>query len=415
MPPVGQNKNSISQNAIGFFFFLMLLLPASYQAYRGILLLVIIFFSVFVKGKLYLNKSVAILWIINLSTSLFFIIRGIILKAPGAIPVSTVYLFWPMLYLYFANRCRSLDSICYYTKIIVWGGICTCLLLLLFIVNVFYPTPIISDIAVAQNFQSGFFDGFIKLHSENLTIIPYIFAFTFTLLMLRYIFGKIPFGNKKIVIIGFLLSAILILVSGRRAFWMLALLCPLIIVTLLELTGFHIKARYYIMFATGFVILLIGLLWILPLNVDTIVKEFLSSFEFNQAKSNIIRKEQYIALISDWEKYPLLGHGLGSVSTSCIRSEESPWNYELSYVALLFQVGIIGFLIYFLSVTWIFFQSIKIVKRNHEFATILLPQVVGLICFLIMNASNPYLLKFDLLWILFLPIISINAYLVNKS
>lgn len=61
---------------------------------------------------------------------------------------------------------------------------------------------------------------------------------------------------------------------------------------------------------------------------------------------------------------------------------------------LLSVVGIIGFTIYLGSVLWIYFKSYKLAKRNELYASILYPQIGGLFSFLVINATNPYLLKF---------------------
>tara|TARA_B110000971_G_C19803123_1_gene405305 strand:- start:163 stop:378 length:216 start_codon:yes stop_codon:yes gene_type:complete len=53
-------------------------------------------------------------------------------------------------------------------------------------------------------------------------------------------------------------------------------------------------------------------------------------------------------------------------------------------------------------------------RKKHSAIGLLAPQLVALVCFLIINASNPYLGKFDYLWTIFLPIASINAISLNS-
>jgi hypothetical protein len=45
----------------------------------------------------------------------------------------------------------------------------------------------------------------------------------------------------------------------------------------------------------------------------------------------------------------------------------------------------------------------------------MLPVLAGMTCFLIANATNPYLGKFDCLWVIFLPIALINYGLLNSN
>jgi hypothetical protein len=56
---------------------------------------------------------------------------------------------------------------------------------------------------------------------------------------------------------------------------------------------------------------------------------------------------QYKSLIEGWLKSPLIGSGVGAVA-SYVRSDEQPWSYELYFISILFQQGIIGFFMYFI-------------------------------------------------------------------
>ena len=86
-----------------------------------------------------------------------------------------------------------------------------------------------------------------------------------------------------------------------------------------------------------------------------------------------------------------------------IRSDVMPWAYELSYLALLYQTGLVGLGIYATGIAWIYFMGVKILRSGGMFAESMLPLLVGMTCFLVANATNPYLAKFDGLWIIFLP------------
>lgn len=96
-----------------------------------------------------------------------------------------------------------------------------------------------------------------------------------------------------------------------------------------------------------------------------------------------------------------------------IRSVEQPWAYELFYVALLYQTGMLCFIIYMFAIMWIFWYSLRIIKSDVYMGLYLIPILVGVICFLIANATNLYLAKYDYMWIIFLPIDFINYWLLN--
>lgn len=57
------------------------------------------------------------------------------------------------------------------------------------------------------------------------------------------------------------------------------------------------------------------------------------------------RLEMYYALVSIFEKYSLLGKGLGSGSELLIRFEDMPWYYELQWLSFLAQFGMVGFML----------------------------------------------------------------------
>jgi len=112
---------------------------------------------------------------------------------------------------------------------------------------------------------------------------------------------------------------------------------------------------------------------------------------------------------------PILGYGHGAGVATSVRSSEAPWTYELTYIALLFQVGILGFLIYFFAILWYLVKSIILVRVDRSTAFLILPLLVGSIEFLIASATNPYLLKFDYLWTIFFSVAVLNFYLLHRK
>jgi len=157
--------------------------------------------------------------------------------------------------------------------------------------------------------------------------------------------------------------------------------------------------------------------YILQLDISLLLDRLSAGFDFDNPtnESAYRRNEQFHALIDGWLENPLIGAGHGAAAIDNKNLEEMQWAYELSYLALLFQVGIIGFLVYLISIIWMIIKLIQKLKKNQEYSIIILPILVGLICFLIANATNPYLLKFDYLWVIFLPLAYLNAICINNS
>jgi len=84
-------------------------------------------------------------------------------------------------------------------------------------------------------------------------------------------------------------------------------------------------------------------------------------------------------------------------------------------MALLYHTGLVGTLIYAVAVLWVFWMGLKIVRSGHPYGIYLLPILVGSALFLIANATNPYLEKFDYLWVIFLPVAFINHWLLSQK
>ncbi|WP_058765897.1 hypothetical protein [Exiguobacterium chiriqhucha] len=87
---------------------------------------------------------------------------------------------------------------------------------------------------------------------------------------------------------------------------------------------------------------------------------------------------------------PLLGKGVGAYIEGYIRSFETPWSYELVYIALLYQSGIFGILLFVILVFSIIKKIYFRIDWEHDDS----PQyylgiLVGGVCFLVAGASNP--------------------------
>ena len=96
-----------------------------------------------------------------------------------------------------------------------------------------------------------------------------------------------------------------------------------------------------------------------------------------------------------------------------IRSVETPWAYELTYLALLYHTGVVGTLAYASGLAWIGTMSYRIARRGWSEAPALMATLSGTVIFLAANATNPYLEKYDYLWVIFLPVAFVNAWLVS--
>lgn len=118
--------------------------------------------------------------------------------------------------------------------------------------------------------------------------------------------------------------------------------------------------------------------------------------------SDSIRIEQQSYLMDAFFKNPILGSGFGS-SASEIRSETSPWSYELNMVALLMKIGILGVLFLYVIIYRIFtFYACYSNKTNlaHSYALLLSIIFIG--------STNPMLFNLAGLLVIFIIILPLE-------
>ncbi len=392
------------------FFFLMLLLPTQYQAFRGIILFLLVFSHFRSKG-LSVYPLILRLWIANFILFLFSTLYGVIVGNPGALGMATVDLIWPTLYLYFMMVSHSNQTVINLYKVIIYGGCFVSFVNAFFLANaIVFNIGFITAIATALGGMYGVSDGFVEFFMPSADFAPYFLYFGSTLLLLNHDYIDI---KKKYIILLVVLSVLLILLSARRISWLLVCALPLILLFFFKICRLKngvVKKIISVSLPLG--LLLLGVI-IYFLDVNIVIAQFNSSFEMELDESNYVRAMQFKSLTNDFLQHPIFGRGQGYVS-SFVSTPESPSEYEMSYSYMLGGKGLVGAFIIFGSYFIVLLKSIRAIRRSKELAGFVLPPILGLICLSIMNITNPYLNKFDFLWIFFLPIIVLNNLYFNK-
>jgi hypothetical protein len=112
-------------------------------------------------------------------------------------------------------------------------------------------------------------------------------------------------------------------------------------------------------------------------------------------RSNYVRYEQFFHLWHEFTENIFFGQGFGS-HPDYIRSIKKPSSYELYYMSLLVQLGIIGVvLLYFLVFRFVYSS------RNQK-SIFFYSNIYGILGFLIASLSNPYFDRFDAIFVLFI-------------
>lgn len=397
---------SLASISVLILIFLSQFLPTAYVELKIIVMCIAIFAMIpgFIIKKLFLLR-----WqfhgVLALAfTGALYSVYGFFRGNPGAIPVLSLYFAWPLVYLFFSTllvQSNSFVAISTTLKLSLFAVVLYSYLYLFYVAG-FLPEYLYLDLDQGQDI--GFHDGYIEYRLHSISSLVFLTTFYFHHVLEAY---KL---SKRISAVHFaflLLTSILIVLTGRKALLLVFLALPLIIFASNKLI--HNKRK----FKLGFFAVFIPLIGILLFNVaiqriglefDKIFEMFLSGFNFNSGEDSVTdRSLMFNSLMDGWVNSSVLfGAGNGAVA-SFVSSQKIPWAYELTYVYLLFSTGLIGFSIYFSWYAYSVWRLRKEMRKCPELAPSVGPLLTGSISFCIAAATNPYLSKFDFLWIVMLP------------
>jgi hypothetical protein len=391
-------------------------------------LLIAIAFEYFSTGRSRLDPRVG-LWTLGLAmVSFFFVMEGFVAMTPGASKVIGVYIVWPIIYTFWIGGLAQprLLLVIHRTAVVatlIVGvyGICYLLTQLGLLPDI----GLISWLSFGWEAEAfGTHEGYTQMQFAGMNslpfLLPYVMASSATQVPSagRHLFRQICLWTACI------LGWIVVLAAGRRALFLVVVLTPLLILFFRSFqpeTEKRMNRKSVITFCGLFVIsvvvLFAGLSSIYQFDVSAIWDRLVTGLDLSSQTIDagaILRHEQLLALVRGWLEHPILGVGHGASAFGSIRSDTMPWAYELTYLALLFQTGIVGFMAYSAGILWIFYRGVKIIAEGGPLGRMMIPMLVGLCSLLIANATNPYLLKFDGMWMLFLPLAVINFRLTRR-
>jgi hypothetical protein len=386
-------------------------------------LLVAIFVEYITTGRSQLDNVIG-LWSLALAViSFFFVMEGFFAGTPGARAAALVYVVWPVAYVVWiagVANARTLLGI-HYTAIIatLFIGLYGCMFLLTQI-HVIPEFKIISALSFGWEDESfGAHEGFTGMQFAGLNSLPFLLPYVMASLAIQFP----PKAGKRSIRQTFtwaacILGWIVTLAASRRALLLVISLTPLLILALRsfqpkieKLTNKRSMLSFSLLFIGGIILLFIGLSSIYSFNLSSMWDRFASGFDLGSQtldEGSALRNEQFYALMRGWMEHPILGAGHGASAFGSIRSQNMPWAYELSYLALLFQTGLVGFVAYTAGVGWILHQGLKMIREGGHLGRMMIPVMVGCCSMLIVNGTNPYLSRFDGMWMLFLPLMVIN-------
>jgi hypothetical protein len=409
-------------------FFLIVLLPAAtiVAGAKIVLLgvlLVLVSLGAVIKGKFELDPAVALLTCAFATFGFLLVVRGWFSGAPGATNLSGVHAVWPLVYLALIGAILRIRTFRNVETIIAAAAALTGILAVIYLLSQlnFVPAiPHFDALLPDEEAGIGFFEGYVRMNLPGINSLGFVVPFLMATIVMTSSAHRETARWKVFLWTSLLLSMFVVIVSGRRAITLDLALAPVLILFFghffpvverrVLLRAFR---RFAIAAVLGVFLLVLLLRPFYTINFSGFFERFFSGFDFSATSvdnSPDERRQQYFALVNEWYEHPVLGAGLGEPAYGSVRSDAMPWAYELSYLALLSQTGLLGVTVYGSGIAWIYWMAVRIFRAGGPFGEIMLPLIVGTTCFLIANATNPYLAKFDGLWTLFLPLALINRW-----
>ncbi|NNF67986.1 MAG: hypothetical protein HKM98_10800, partial [Gammaproteobacteria bacterium] len=296
------------------------------------------------------HKSVFVFMSALLCVNGFFVLRGLLngASAEASVEVVLVYLFYPIFYLFLLFLAPSIIDLKKLAKVLIVVSIVISFLtvsqglrvigsdivpgysLLYFI----YP-GLASDYV---DFAFTGVDGFLPRATERLIFLA---PFAVGLLVARHALGL----SRILVALNLLAVISATAFTGRRAILLIVVLAT---ATLFARWFLRAPRRSAAVVGISMGILTLGIAGFSIMGLDsaassrdtTGVTDYVAH-EFGNVSFDL-RSTQVEKIVSEAEKRPILGTGFGNGIAGYVRDQEHPWRVELTYIALLFQTGVLG-------------------------------------------------------------------------
>jgi len=180
------------------------------------------------------------------------------------------------------------------------------------------------------------------------------------------------YNQKKIYILTSIVSFIIALSSGSRK----ALIMIIFGTLFLIIFKYGMKKIYKIIPVLGAFILVYTLVMALPMFelVQQRMNTFINIFtdEGKVDNSTTVRLEMIEFGLTKFEKNPFLGYGINNYGI--LYKQYTGWSTYAhnNYIELLVDIGIVGFLIYYLAYIYLIYKLIHLIAKKHKEALIIM-------------------------------------------
>lgn len=400
---------------------LVIVVPTAYSPVKAVLLAVVlgcVAAREIGRDRVALDRAVLHRLLLFTAFGAVLVLIGLLKGAPGALALASVYVVWPGVYCALAAGVADVVSLRRVLAVLVLAAAVIELYAISFLLWSSGLLPDVLYLPLDQGQAVGFYGGYVEFALYSITSLVFLVPFLVALLIVTPPDEPVPLGRPVVALV-LLVGLVVVLLSGRRALWMVVAASPFLALLVrrdLAPSMSRVALRWIVaVLAAGSVLVGLVLQTLVGIDASRLLLALKDAFDFNTAEGQARGPSQFRALLQGWLDEPLLGAGLGAVAPDVVRSTEQPWAYELSYMALLFHIGMVGVVVYAYGVVWAVRQCRRVLRDGGPLAAPLAAVMVGTGCFLIANATNPYLQKFDSLWVLFLPLAFINAWRLGRS
>lgn len=396
-----QSINEKIYSFIGFaWLFFMLAFPSDFQAIKYVTMIILLLYSFadFILNKKSIHRNVLLGLLIWLSYFLLSLSIGINKGYNVDFSLINIYFVTPIVAVLLSTIVDTEVKLRKLNRYLIM------ITLIIVSINFLYILDRMSIINIPFDFETTIFgsvfvtDNKLEFRITNQSSLIFLLPYCISLLLTNGVNSK-----KEKIILGasIFLGLIITIMSGRRAFQAVVffafILTPLLrkfSKTSKKVSSRKNRKKLWVYILLSPIVAYIVVLIIEKVTgIDNVIlsfwNTFLSAFDFSSG-SGSIRADQVRALLTGWSEAPLLGHGINSFDSNLIRSQITPWSYEMVYIALLFQGGILGTIIFFFTTFSIIAKNLKKAYLSHGFNTsYYLSIAVAFTSFFIAGSSNP--------------------------
>lgn len=398
-----------SEFAALLLIFLAMFVPTSYVPLKAAMLVLMCvgIISASVLNGNFWNKGTVISIVLVSSVGLLNSLHGSLSSNPGAIPTLTIWVAWPLVYLFATALLINNQSFRWIVRVLFLSMIAIVLYTMVYLGKMasIVPEWMYIELDMGQDINADFVEYALYNITSLMALIP--FAATFA-----YIKNPVGAKNKIIIYVLLMVCFAVVVLSGRRALQINFFLVPIFTFVSISLLS-KIDVGELVQILSYWSIKMVGVISIfLALAtlyfgdfIDAIFTNVAAAYDLLDSGKESERVDQLYSLVEGWVSSPLrffIGWGNGA-SADVIRSVETPWAYELTYVYLLFSTGLIGTLFYFGWFTWGLMRLRRVMLMRPDLLVYVAPLVSGVLGLCVAAVTNPYFGKFDYLWLVLLP------------